>query len=153
MQARLARRQRRAMRTGRPFCRRRAPGQAVLTMPGVEPLGTYERLVDPLPGLALGLLAVGAAAALLELSRSLAETFRGRWFAGNGRDLFHALAAFVIGAAVFVNGLPPALSCAWAAFALTVPLLLLDSLPQRRPGRAAVLLGLVAVAAAPALLD
>jgi hypothetical protein len=119
----------------------------------VEPLGRFERLVPPLPGLLLGALAVFAAAALLELSRSLAETFRGRWFAGNGRDLFHGLAAFVTAAALFVNGLPPALASLWAASLLLVPLLLLDTLPSQRPVRAALLFALVGLAAAPALLE
>jgi hypothetical protein len=99
------------------------------------------------------MLAVVATTALLELSRTLAETFRGRWFAGNGRDLFHALAAFVSAAALYVNGLPPALACLWAASALLVPLLLLDTLPARRSIRAALLLALVGLAAAPALLE
>jgi hypothetical protein len=119
----------------------------------VEPLGSFERLVPQLPGLCLGVLAVVATSALLELSRTLAETFRGRWFAGNGRDLFHALAAFVSAAALYVNGLPPALACLWGASLLLVPLLLLDTLPARRPVRAALLLALVGLAAAPALLE
>lgn len=119
----------------------------------VEPLGSFERLVPQPAGLVLGAVAVAAAGALLELSRSLAETFRGRWFAGNGRDIFHASAAFVAAAALFVNGLPPAMACLWAASALVVPLLLLDSLPQRRPARAAILVALIALAAAPALLE
>jgi len=119
----------------------------------VEPLGTFQRLVPQLTGLVLGALAVAAAGGLLELSRSLAETFRGRWFAGNGRDLFHALAGFLPAAALFVNGLPPAMACLWAASALVVPLLLLDSLPQRRPTRAALLVAMIALATAPALLE
>jgi hypothetical protein len=119
----------------------------------VEPLGSFKRLVPPLPGLLLGALAVFAATALLELSRSLAEMFRGRWFAGNGRDLFHVLAAFVSAAALFVNGFPPALACLWAASLLVVPLLLLDSLPSRRPVRTALLFALLGLAAAPALLE
>jgi hypothetical protein len=119
----------------------------------VEPLGSFKRLVPPLPGLLLGALAVFAATALLELSRSLAEMFRGRWFAGNGRDLFHVLAAVVSAAALFVNGFPPALACLWAASLLVVPLLLLDSLPSRRPVRTALLFALLGLAAAPALLE
>jgi hypothetical protein len=119
----------------------------------VEPLGSFERLVPPLPGLVLGALAVFAVTALLELSRSLAETFRGRWFAGNGRDVFHGLAAGVSAAALFVNGLPPALACFWAASLLLVPLLVLDSLPPPRPLRSALLFALVGLAAAPALLE
>jgi hypothetical protein len=119
----------------------------------VEPLGSFERLVPQAAGLVLGATAVAAAGALLELSRSLAETFRGRWFAGNGRDVFHAMAVFVAAAALFVNGLPPALACLWAASAMVVPLLLLDSLPQHRPARAALLVVMIALAAAPALLE
>src|SRR5260221_282965 len=62
----------------------------------MEPLGSFDRLVPPALGLALGTLAVLAATALLELSRSMAEKYRGRWFAGNGPDRFHAGAAAVI---------------------------------------------------------
>jgi hypothetical protein len=118
----------------------------------VEPLGSFERLVPQVPGLLLGLLAVVASASLLELSRTLAERFRGRWFAGNGRDLFHAAATVVAAAALFINGLPPALACLWAASVLIVPLLVLDRLPSRRPARAAILLAIVVLGAAPVLL-
>jgi hypothetical protein len=124
----------------------------VLTTLRVEPLGHFERLVPPLPGLLVGAGAVFAATGLLELSRSLAETFRGRWFAGNGRDLFHGLAAFVAAAAFFVNGLPAALACLYAASSLLVPLLLLDGLPARRSARTGLLFALIACAALPALL-
>ena len=119
----------------------------------MEPLGSFERLVPPLPGLLLGVAAIFAATGLMELSRTLAETFRGRWFAGNGRDLFHGLAGFVSAAALFVNGLPLALACLWAASSLLVPLLVLDALPQRRSARAGLLFALIAVAALPALLQ
>jgi hypothetical protein len=106
-----------------------------------------------LTGLVLGAVAVAAAGALLLLSRWMASTFRGRWFAGNGRDVFHAGAVIVAAAALFANGLPPALACLWAAFAITVPLLLLDSLQGPRLGRAALLLALVALATVPAFLE
>jgi hypothetical protein len=119
----------------------------------VEPLGRYEPLVTGPLGVALGAMAVLAATALLELSRSLAERFRGRWFAGNGRDLFHVIAAAVVASALFAIGLPPALACLSAASLLILPLLFLDSLPARRPLRAALLLGLVGLAAAPPLLE
>lgn len=118
-----------------------------------EPLGSFSRLVAPSLGLALGALAVVAAAGLLELSRSSAEKYRGRWFAGNGRDVFHATAAAALAAALFVNGLPPALACLAAASLLMLPLLFLDSLPARHTPRLAMLLGLVGLAAAPPILE
>lgn len=119
----------------------------------VEPLGDWDRIVPPTMGLALGALAVISAAALLELSRTLAETYRGRWFAGNGRDIFHVAAAAVLAAALYANGLPPALSCLTATSLLMLPLLFLDSLPARRPARIGFLLALVGLAAAPPLLE
>jgi hypothetical protein len=119
----------------------------------VEPLGSFERSLSPGAGLALGALAVLLAAALLELSRTLAEAYRGRWFAGNGRDLFHAGAALAIAIAMLANGLPPALAGLMAAVALALPLLTLDSLPPRRSSRAAMLFALVGLAAAPAILE
>jgi hypothetical protein len=121
--------------------------------PPVEPLGVYDRFVSPPLGLALGLLAVLSATALLELSRTLAEAYRGRWFAGNGRDVFHVAAAGVLASALFVNGLPLALACLAAATLLILPLLFLDDLPPRRPARMALLLALVGLAAAPPLLE
>lgn len=119
----------------------------------MEPLGAYDRFVSPSLGLLLGLLAVLAATALLELSCSLAETYRGRWFAGNGRDLFHVAAAAVIASSLGVNGLPPALSCFAGASLLMLPLLFLDTLPTRRRLRVGLLLMLVGLAAAPPLLE
>jgi hypothetical protein len=119
----------------------------------VEPLGSYDRLVAPSTGIALGALGVLSATALFELSRTLAETYKGRWFAGNGRDVFHVAAVGVLASALLVNGLPPALACFAAATAAVFPLLILDSLPSRRPVRAAFLLALVALAAAPPLLE
>jgi hypothetical protein len=119
----------------------------------VEPLGTYARFLPLSLGLAIGALAVLCAAALLELSRTMAETYRGRWFAGNGRDIFHVAAAAVIACALIANGLPPALSCVVATTLLMLPLLFLDSLPARRPARLGLLLALVGLAAAPPLLE
>lgn len=118
----------------------------------VEPFGSFDRVVEPAIGLALGALAVLAATALLELSRTLAEAYRGRWFAGNGRDLFHAAAALVLTIAMLASGLPLALAALVAAIVLTLPLLVLDTLPAR-PGRVAMLFALVGLAAAPALLE
>ena len=119
----------------------------------VEPLGSFAPVLDTGPALALGALAVFLAAALLELSRTLAEAYRGRWFAGNGRDVFHAGAALAIAVAMLSTGLPPALAGLVAAVVLTLPLLLLDSLPARRSSRAAMLFALIGVVAAPALLE
>jgi hypothetical protein len=119
----------------------------------VEPLGSFDPVLDTGPALALGALAVFLAAALLELSRTLAEAYRGRWFAGNGRDVFHAGAALAIAVAMLATGLPPALAGLVAAVVLTLPLLLLDSLPARRSSRAAMLFALVGLVAAPALLE
>jgi hypothetical protein len=119
----------------------------------VEPLGSFDRIVEPGAGLALGAVSIFVATALLELSRTMAEAYRGRWFAGNGRDVFHAGAALAIGIAVLANGLPPALAGLVAAAVLTLPLLILDSLPPRRPSRAAMLFALVGLAAAPAFLE
>src|SRR6266850_1379796 len=119
----------------------------------VDPLGSFDRAVKPAIGLVLGVLAVLAATALLELSRTLAETYRGRWFAGNGRDVFHAAAALVLTTALLANGLPPALAALVAAALLTLPLLFLDSLSARRPRRVAMLFALVGIGALPPLLE
>jgi hypothetical protein len=119
----------------------------------VEPLGTFDRFVEPSTGLALGALAIVSAAALLELSRTLAERYKGRWFAGNGRDIFHVAAVGVIFSALRANGLPPALAAFAAATIAILPLLFLDSLPARRPVRVAFLLALFALAAAPPMLE
>ena len=119
----------------------------------MEPLGAFCPLLAPPLALAIGALAVVAATALLELSRTLAEKYRGRWYAGNGRDVFHVAAGGVIAAALLLNGLPPALACLAAASLLMLPLLFLDSLPARRHPRVALLLGLVGLAAAPPLLE
>jgi hypothetical protein len=119
----------------------------------VEPLGAYQPIVSAPLGLSLGALAVLSATALLELSRTMAEKYRGRWFAGNGRDVFHVAAAGVIAPALIANGLPPALSCLVATSLLILPLLVLDGLPARRPARVGMLLALVGLLAAPPLLE
>ena len=116
-------------------------------------MGGVRRLVDPQLGLFIGGLAVVCAAGLLELSRTLAETYRGRWFAGNGRDVFHAAAVLPMAGALLVNGLGPELAAFAAASLLLFPLLFLDSLPPRRPVRFVMLLALVGIAAAPPLLE
>ena len=133
--------------------RSRIVPEAMLFRHTVEPLGSFERIVEPGAGLALGALAITVATALLELSRTLAETYRGRWFAGNGRDVFHAGAALAMAVALFANGLPPALAALASATVLMLPLLILDSLPARRPPRAAMLFALVGIGAAPPLLE
>jgi hypothetical protein len=111
------------------------------------------RLIDQDTGLLLGALGVMVATGFLELSRSLAEAYRGRWFAGNGRDVFHAASALVMAAVLLANGLPPALAALAGASLLILPLLFLDSLPPRRPARIAMLFALVGLAAAPPLLE
>jgi hypothetical protein len=110
-------------------------------------------MLAPAPALLLGLVAVVASSSLLEVSRSLAEAFRGRWFAGNGRDLFHAMAAVALAAALFLAGLPPAMACLWASLSLMPPLLVLDGLPARRLTRVLVLLALIGLASAPPLFE
>jgi len=127
--------------------------EPMLFRQAVDPLGSFDRAVKPAVGLVLGALAVLAATALLELSRTLAETYRGRWFAGNGRDVFHAAAALVLTTALLANGLPPALAALVAAALLTLPLLFLDSLSARRPRRVAMLFALVGIGALPPLLE
>lgn len=118
----------------------------------MEPLGSYHRWLPPGPGLAAGALAVVVAAGLFELSRTLAEVARGRWYAGNGRDVFHAAAVAVLWAAYLVNGLPPALAFAMAALVVAVPLLLVDEVPERRR-RLPLLVAVLALGSAPALVD
>jgi hypothetical protein len=118
-----------------------------------QPLGSLRPLVDPELALLLGGLAVVCAAGLLELSRTLAETYRGKWFAGNGRDLIHTAAVLAMAGALLANGFQPTLAALAAASLLMPPLLLLDSLPARRPARFLLLLGLVGLAAAPPLLE
>jgi hypothetical protein len=118
----------------------------------VEPLGSYQRWVPPGAGLAAGALAVVVGAGLFELSRTLAEVARGRWYAGNGRDVFHAGAVAALGVAYFLNGLPPALALVMAATVAIGPLLLIDALPERRR-RVPLLVAILALGSAPALVD
>jgi hypothetical protein len=118
----------------------------------VEPLGTYHARLPLGPGLAVGALAVIVAAGLFELSRTLAEIARGRWYAGNGRDVFHAAAVAALAAAYFLNGLPPAPAFVIAAMVAAVPLLLIDELPDRRR-RLPLVVAVLALGSAPALLD
>ena len=117
----------------------------------MEPLGSYRPIFEAPLGLLFSASAVLSASALLELSRTLAERYRGRWFAGNGRDLFHAGAAGVMASGLFANGLPPALACLMAATVCAAPLLLIDSLPGSRRERLLLLLFMFAAASAPAV--
>jgi hypothetical protein len=118
----------------------------------VEPLGSYARRLSPGAGLAAGAVAVLLGTGLFELSRTLAEVARGRWYAGNGRDVFHAGAVAVLGAAYFLSGLPPALAFAMAATVCIPPLLIIDEVPERRR-RVALFLAILALGSAPALID
>lgn len=118
----------------------------------MEPLGSYSPIFEPPFGLLFSASAVLSASALLELSRTLAEKYRGRWFAGNGRDLFHAGAAAVMASGLFANGLPLALACLVAATVCAAPLLLIDSLPGSRRERLLLLLLMFVVASAPAVV-
>jgi hypothetical protein len=118
----------------------------------VEPLGSYERWLTPGVGLAAGALAVLVGAGLFELSHTLAEVARGRWYAGNGRDVFHGAAVAALGTAYFVNGLPPALAFVMAATVSIPPLLLIDEVPDRGR-RLPLFLALLALGSAPALVD
>ena len=117
----------------------------------MEPLGVYHQEISATAGMALGALAVVGAALLFELSRNLAEQHKGRWYAGNGRDVFHFAAALVLATALFINGLPPPLACALAGSASVVPLMVLDWIAPRRR-RVAVLLVSLAVALSPAVI-
>jgi len=122
-------------------------------MTGVERSFGHDAAAPTVAGLAGGALAVAAATFLLELSRTLAERARGRWYAGNGRDVFHAGAVAVLTAAFALNGLPPAIAFLAAATVAIAPLLILDDLPPRRGPRVAVLFALFALASAPPLID
>ena len=102
-------------------------------------------------GLALGLVAVAAAAGLFELSRSLYDRARGRWYAGNGRDLFHAGAVGSVTFALVLHGLPVALAAVTAATAAVVPLMVLDWIATRRR-RVLTFLAAIGVCVSPALL-
>ncbi|GAC1344768.1 MAG: hypothetical protein NVSMB23_20080 [Myxococcales bacterium] len=117
-----------------------------------QPLGAYLPRTSAALALATAALATVLAALLLELSRTLAERARGRWYAGNGRDVFHVAAGLVLALALFVGGHPPAL-CGFAAAAACAPgLLALDGLPARRRARLGILLAIFALGmAAPVL--
>src|SRR5712671_7880683 len=121
-------------------------------MTDVERSFGHDAAAPTVAGLASGALAVVAATFLLELSRTLAERARGRWYAGNGRDVFHAGAVAVLGAAYFLSGLPPALAFAMAATVCIPPLLIIDEVPERRR-RVALFLAILALGSAPALID
>lgn len=110
------------------------------------PLGAYLPRTNPVGVVACAALAIVASALLLELSRTLAERARGRWYAGNGRDIFHAAAALALALALFAAGHPPALCGLLAAAACSPGLLALDGLPARRHRRLGVLLALFALA-------
>lgn len=118
----------------------------------MEPLGSFSPLVPAPAAIASGAFAILAATALMELSRTLAETYKGRWFAGNGRDVFHVGAGGVIASAFFVSGLPPSLAALAAATGMLVPLLLVDRLGAPRSRRAGLLLAFFTLATAPVLL-
>lgn len=110
-----------------------------------EPLGTYLPRTSTAVAVAGAALAIVIATLLLELSRTLAERARGRWYAGNGRDVFHVAAALVVALALFVAGHPPAL-CGFVAAAICAPsLLALDGLPARRRTRVGLLLAIFAL--------
>ncbi|HXN55519.1 MAG TPA: hypothetical protein VN874_04570 [Myxococcales bacterium] len=117
-----------------------------------EPLGAYLPRTSTAVAFASAALATVTAALLLELSHTLAERARGRWYAGNGRDVFHVAAALALAVALFVAGHPPAL-CGFAAAAVCAPsLLALDGLPARRRTRVGLLLAIFALGmAAPVL--
>ena len=122
-------------------------------MTGVERSFGPDAAAPSVAGLASGALAIAAATFLLELSRTLAERARGRWYAGNGRDVFHAGAVAVLTAGFAFNGLSPAIAFFAAATVSILPLLILDDLPPRRGPRVAVLVALFAIASAPPLVD
>jgi hypothetical protein len=119
-------------------------------MTDVERSFGHDAAAPDVAGLASGALAVVAATFLLELSRTLAERARGRWYAGNGRDVFHAGAAGVMAGALFLNGLPAALAFAVAGTASMVPLMVLDWIHEQRK-RVTVLLAAVGAGMLPAL--
>src|SRR3954465_12914362 len=117
-----------------------------------RPFG-HDAAAPAVAGFAVGALAVVVATFLLELSRTRAERARGRWYAGNGRDVFHAGAVAVLTGAFAVNGLHPAIAFFAAATVSIAPLLMLDFLPPRRGARIATLFALFALGSAPALID
>ena len=122
-------------------------------MTPVERAFGHDTAAPTIPGLASWAVAVAAATFLLELSRTLAERARGRWYAGNGRDVFHAGAVAVLATAFAVNGLHPAIAFTAAVTVSIAPLLIVDLLPPRRGSRIATLFALFALGSAPPLLD
>ena len=120
--------------------------------PCVEPLGSYQSRLPPGAGFAGLVLALVLGTGLFELSRTLAEAARGRWYAGNGRDVFHAGAVAALGVAYFVNGLPPGLAFVLAATVSIPPLLLIDDVPERGR-RVSLFLAVLALGSAPAFVD
>lgn len=119
----------------------------------MEPLGTFAEAFAPAVVCVVGAIAAVSATALFELSRTLAETYKGRWFAGNGRDIFHALAICVLWAGLVGAGFPAPMGALAAALVSSLPLLLLDDLPPRRPVRVALLFTMIVLGLAPALLE
>ena len=117
----------------------------------VESFGSYARRLPPGAALAAGAVAILLGAGLFELSRTLAEVARGRWYAGNGRDVFHAAAVAALGGAYFLSGLPPALAFLMAALVSIPPLLLIDEVQGRRR-RLPLFLALLAVGSASVLI-
>lgn len=117
----------------------------------MEPLGPYQPLLSRGLAALAGIFSAVAATSLFELSRQLADRHKGRWYAGNGRDLFHAGAAVVVAGALVLNGLPLALSFAVAATAAIVPLMVLDWIGEQRT-RLLVILIAVAAGILPALI-
>jgi hypothetical protein len=110
-----------------------------------ESLGAYLPRTSTAVAIGCAALAIVIATLLLELSRTLAERARGRWYAGNGRDVFHVAAALVVAVALFVAGHPPAL-CGFLGAAICAPsLLALDGLPARRRARVALLCAIFAL--------
>ncbi len=116
-----------------------------------EPLGGYEPWVGRSAGVALGALAILFATLLFELSRQLADRHRGRWYAGNGRDVFHAGAAFSLAGALFLGGVPLPVAFAVAGSASVVPLAVLDAIGKQKT-RMAVMLAAIFLAVAPVLI-
>lgn len=118
-----------------------------------RPLGEVVRRTPVTVALALAGGAALLSTLLLELSRTLAERARGRWYAGNGRDLFHAGAAAALFAALAAAGLPLPLAAVCAAAICALPLLALDDLPRLRKVRLALLFAFFAAALCPPVLD
>lgn len=112
--------------------------------------------LGPIPGELVRLLVWSLAAAVctvcLEISRTLAEHGRGRWWAGNGRDVFHLASGATLAIALGLTGFPPALALVLSATVHIPPLLFIDWLPPVRTRRLAALFAAFALGAAPAFL-